>query len=65
MSSSDRRSWLDKAVGVCLRVLVGATALFIAVRLLEAVWTVLLVIVGVGVFIAVGIAITRARNRGW
>lgn len=38
------RSWLDRAVGACFMVLVGAAALFWAVRLLEAIWQALLVI---------------------
>ena len=65
MATSDPRSWLDKAVGVCLAVLVGAGALFIAVKLIEAVATALIVIVSVGLFVAFGVAVIRARNRGW
>jgi hypothetical protein len=65
MSPSDRRGWLDRAVGVCLTILVGAAAVYIAVRLIEAVWNALLVIVGVLLFVAVGVAIMRSRNQGW
>jgi hypothetical protein len=65
MSSSDPRSWLDKAVGVCLAALVGAAALYIAVRLIQAVAAVLLVVLGVGVFVALAVALLRARNGGW
>jgi hypothetical protein len=59
------RSWLDKAVGVCLAILVGAAALFVAVKLIEAIDAALLVIIGVAIFVAVGIGLLRARNRGW
>ena len=65
VSSSDPRGWLDRAVGTCLSVLLGAAALFIAVKLIEAIWTVLLIIAGVTAFAAATLAIMRARNRGW
>jgi hypothetical protein len=56
---------MDKAVGVCLSLLVGAAAVFIAVKLIEAVWMALLVIIAVSVFLAIAAAISRARNRYW
>ena len=65
MAGSDPRNWLDKAVGACLAILVGAVALFVAVKLIEAVAEALLIIVGVLMFVAAGFAILRARNRGW
>lgn len=65
MSNSEPRSWLDRAVGVCLSVLVGAAAVFIAVKLIEAVWAVLLVIIGIAVVVTAAVAIARARKRGW
>jgi hypothetical protein len=65
MGNSDPRSWLDKLVGVCLSVLVGAAAIYIAVRLVQAVWTALLVIIGVGLFVVLSVALLRARGRGW
>jgi hypothetical protein len=58
-------SWLDQLVGVCLSLLVGAAAVFIAVRLILAVWTALLVILGVAAFLAVTVAVLRQRIRGW
>lgn len=63
--SGDPRSWLDRAVGVCLAILVGAVALFVAIRLIEAVATALLIILGAALLVAIGIAVLRARNRGW
>ncbi len=58
-------SLIDRAVGACMAVLVAATALFIAVRLIEAVLTALLVIVGVAAFLAITYGVLRSRNRGW
>lgn len=59
-------SLLDKLVGRCLTLLVGATALYVAVHLIEAVWTGLLIIAAVGLFVAVAVALLRSRsNNGW
>lgn len=58
-SLSDR--WIGGSIG-CL---VGAAALFIAVKLIEAVAVALLVIVIVGLFVVIGIAVLRARSHGW
>jgi len=63
--SADPRSWLDKTVGICLSVLVGATALYVAVRLIQAVAAVLFIVLGVGVFVAIAFAVLRSRARGW
>jgi hypothetical protein len=65
MSNSDPRSWIDRFVGVCLSLLIGATAVYVAVRLIEAVWSALLVIISVGVFVALAIAALRRRSSGW
>jgi hypothetical protein len=65
MSGTDPTPFIDKLVGVCLSLLVGAAAVYIAVQLIEAVWTALLVILGVGVFLAVAGMVLRSRNRGW
>jgi hypothetical protein len=62
---SEHGSWLDRAVGACLLILVGAAALFFAVKLIEAIFTALLIIVGVMLTIGLGIAVIRARSRGW
>jgi hypothetical protein len=45
--------------------LAGAVAIFVAVKLIEAVAGALLVIVAVSIFVGVVIAILRGRNRGW
>ena len=59
-------SLLDKLVGLCLTVLVGATALYIAVHLIKAIWTVLLVILAVGAFIGLAVLVLRGRSyNGW
>lgn len=65
MPNADPRSWFDKAIGVCLGLLVAAASLAIAVHLIEAVWSALLVILGVGAFIAVAITLLRMRRNGW
>lgn len=59
-------SLLDKLVGLCLTVLVGATALYVAVHLIEAVWTALLVILAVGAFIGLAVLLLCSRSyNGW
>jgi hypothetical protein len=65
MSRSDPGTWFDRLVGVCLSLLVAAAAVFIAVKLIEAVWSALLVSLGVGLFVAVAIVVVRSRNQGW
>jgi len=56
---------LDGLTGLCLNLLLAATAVYVAVRLIEAVWTVLLLIVGIGALLAGAIALLRRRDRGW
>ena len=65
MPNSDPRSWFDKAIGVCLGVLVGAAALYIAVHLVLAVADALLVILGVGALFVVAVMILRMRQNRW
>lgn len=57
--------WRDRWVGACLSLLAGAVALFVAVQLIEAVWTVLVVIAVVVVALLAGIALWRSRMREW
>lgn len=57
------QSWLDKLVGLCLTVLVGAAALYIAVHLIEAVWTALLIIVAISLFVGMAVLILRSRSH--
>lgn len=57
--------WLDRFVGACLTTLVGAAAISIAVHLIEAVWTSLVIIVGVGAFIASAAWFLHSRWRRW
>lgn len=56
-------SLLDKLVSLCITVLVGATALYIAVHLIEAIWTALLVIGAVGAFIGLAVVALRSRSH--
>jgi len=57
--------WLDRLVGVCLTILVGAAAISIAVHLIESVWASLVIIVGVGAFIALAVLLLHSRWRRW
>lgn len=62
---NDPRSIFDRLIAICLGLLVGAAAVYIAVRLIEAVWTALLVILGVACFIAIAIAALRNHRDRW
>jgi hypothetical protein len=58
-------SVLDQLVGACFSVLAAAVALYLAVRLIELVWVVLLLI-GVVVAAIIGfVAALRWRRQGW
>jgi hypothetical protein len=65
MASRDPSTLIDKLVGLCFSLLVGAAAIYIAVQLIEAVWTALLVMLGVGLFIGLGIVVLRSCSNGW
>lgn len=59
--------WLDRLIGWCFGILVGAIALYCAVRLIESILPALVVIIGVltlvGVIIAVIVVFNTSRNR--
>ena len=57
--------WLDRLVGACFSLLLGALALYGAVWLIEGLWMVLLIIVCVGLLLGGAVAVLRARWRGW
>jgi hypothetical protein len=63
--TSDPRSWLDRLIGICLSLLASATAIYVAVRLIESVWTALLIIVAVAAFLVLAITVLRHWYRGW
>lgn len=65
MRGSGPRSLLDDLFGLCFSLLVAAIAVHVAVKLIEAVWPVLLVILGVGLLLTGGVALARRRDRGW
>lgn len=52
-------------VGWCFSLLIGAVAVYVAVRLIETVWLVLLVIATVCSVAVSGVALLRRRHRGW
>ena len=58
-------SLLDRFVSGCFALLVAALALYVAVRLIESIWPVLLLI-AVGVALIVGlVAAVRWRHQQW
>lgn len=63
--SQEPERWLDRLVAACFSLLFGALALYGAVWLIEAMWWVLLIILGVGLLLGGVIAVLRARLRGW
>lgn len=65
MYGSNPRGLLDSLLGLCLTLLLAAIAVHVAVRLIEAVWTALLLILGVGALLAAAVALLRRRDRGW
>lgn len=55
----------DRLVGACFGLLAAALALYVAVRLIESIWLVL-VGIGVGVGVVAGlVAAVRRRRQGW
>lgn len=65
MTATDPRSWLDKLVGAAVAVLVAALALYIAARLVAAVWMILLACLVVGVIVGLAVVVVRGRSSGW
>lgn len=65
MSASDPKSWGDQIVGFSVGCLIAAVALYCAVSVIEAIWPVLVVIVGVISLGAAVIAIVRWRQSRW
>jgi len=62
---ADRGSRLDRAVGTSVGVLIAAAAVYLAVRLVEAVWMALLIILIVCALVVAAVSYVRARNRTW
>jgi hypothetical protein len=65
MASYDHRSLLDRFIGACFGVLLGAAALYLAARLIESVAWILLTIIAVVAGSGLVIAWFRSRNHGW
>ena len=65
MSRYQPESLLDRLVGGCVAVLAAAIALYLAVRLIEAIWVVLVLIV-LSVLAVVGlVAAVRWHSQRW
>lgn len=63
--TTQRTGLLDRLIGGCLTLLVAAVAVYVAVRLIEAVWTALMVI---GLVVLGGwtaFVVYRQRTGGW
>ena len=58
-------SWLDQLVGACFGLLAAAVALYLAARLIEMVWAVLLLIGIIAAVVAGVVAVLRWRRQGW
>jgi hypothetical protein len=57
---------MDGLVGLCFGLLLAAIAVHVAVRLIEAVWPALLLILAVVGLLTGGVALLRRhRDRGW
>ncbi|SDI90111.1 hypothetical protein SAMN05444157_0713 [Frankineae bacterium MT45] len=65
MTAPGARSIVDRLLSICLSLLVGATAIYVAVRLVEAVAAALLVILGIGTFVLAAVLLVRRHNRDW
>jgi hypothetical protein len=59
------RSSRDAFIGGCLSLLLGALALYVAVRLIEAVWVALAVIASIVACVALVTMVVRRRSGGW
>jgi hypothetical protein len=59
------RSVTERLVATAAAVLFVAVALTLAVRLIEAIWTILVAIGMVGMLAGLAFAVYRARTRGW
>ena len=58
-------SLLNRLVGACLCLLVGSAAVYLAICLINAVLTELLIIITVVGLVVIGIAVMRARSNSW
>lgn len=57
MNGSNPGRWIDRIIGWCFGILAGAIALYCAVKVLEAIWLALVVIVGIVAILALIIRI--------
>lgn len=59
------QSRLDQLVGACVSLLVAAVAVYVAVKLILAVWVVLVAIIGATTLLLAATALVRHRRGGW
>lgn len=63
--NQEPQRWLDRLVGACVSVLVGALALYGAVWLLRAIWPELAIVALCGAAIVGAIGWWRGGRAGW
>jgi hypothetical protein len=66
VNGADPGRWIDRLSSWCFSILLASIALYCAVKLIEAIWSALLVIVGIAAIIALIIRIVvYYTSRNW
>jgi len=67
VNGSDPGRWVDQLIGLCFRILLAVIALYCAVKVLEAIWPALLVIVGVAAItvVIIRIVVYYTSRNSW
>jgi hypothetical protein len=65
--NSNGGRWVDRIIGWCFGILAAVLALYCAVKVLEAVWPTLIVIVGVAAIIAliIRLVVYYTSKKSW
>lgn len=65
--SSNAGSSVDRVIGWCFKILLATIALYCAVKLLEAIWPALVIIVGIAAIIAliIRIVVNFTSRNSW
>lgn len=56
---------LDQLAAGCITLLIGVTALYLALRLIEAMWVGLLILLAVGGLATLAVVVLRNRWQSW
>ncbi|MBF6228927.1 hypothetical protein IU470_28030 [Nocardia abscessus] len=65
MSGHEQPGLIDRLVGVCLKVLGAAIALYVAVYLVQTILWPLILIVGGGVLVWLAVVVIRTLRERW